>query len=208
MLFSKNTEKLEEVQVEENTPAQDVSLETFSRTQKWVKPSTSYKEKSYASSWGLVKPSASAWSLVKPSPYTWSSVKPTTGDEWSSVKPTTVNGWSLVKPTTVNGWSLVNLKTVSVSRGSDNVKENQVVRRKRSFDSCTGSTSADNHNSKKAHFTSEDRRLAIETMKVNPNSCDADHYMLGATESGVQFEKKNKERVVVQTTMRTKDFRS
>ena len=66
---------------------------------------------------------------------------------------------------------MVNLKTVAVSRGSDNVKGNQVVPRKRSFESCTGSTSADNHNRKKARFTSEDRRLAIETMKENPNSC-------------------------------------
>ena len=113
MLFSKNTEKLEEVQVEENTPAQDVSLETSSRTQKWVKPSTSYKEKSYASSWGLVKPSASAWSLVKPSPYTWSSVKPSTSDQWSSVKPTLGDEWRSVKPTTVKGWSVKNLKTAA-----------------------------------------------------------------------------------------------
>ena len=127
MSFSKNTEQVEEVQVEDNTSPQDVSFETSSRTQKW----------------GLVKPSASAWSLVKPSPYSWSSVKPTTVQAWSSVKPTTGAGWSSVKPTTVARWSSVkpttvarwnSLKTVAVSRGADNVKGSQVVPRKRSFD--------------------------------------------------------------------------
>ena len=178
MSFSKNTEQVEEVQVEDNTSPQDVSFETSSRTQKW----------------GLVKPSVSAWSLVKPSPYSWSSVKPTTVHAWSSVKPTTVAGWN-------------SLKTVAVSQGADNVKGNQVVPRKRSFDSCTGLTSANNQIRKKPRFTLEDRRQAIVTMKDNPKSCSADHYMLGETESGVKFERE-KERVVVHTTLRPKDFRS
>jgi hypothetical protein len=87
------------------------------------------------------------------------------------------------------------------------VKGNQVVPRKRSFDSCTGLTSANNQIRKKPRFTLEDRRQAIVTMKDNPKSCGADHYMLGETESGVKFERE-KERVVVHTTLRPKDFRS